>query len=1145
MADAPDQPADIMPPRDECGLALSGGGIRSATFCLGLLSALAGVADPRHPEQRLLQRFKYLSTVSGGGFTGAMFGRLFRPATDNPGYGWRQVNALLSGENRRLLWWLRKSGRYLTPKGISDGLVALFSLLRGFLATQFEVGILLLWLGGLVLLPHLLLREWLPCLPHGNALLNIGAHVNSVWWWLLPWPLFGGLTAMWAYWFSRDQHQQPWIDWLGTLAFGLLLGAWFCRDGWLLLQRELAGSAGENILFLLPMSIGGALLASFAGLLLSRQQPALPRHARNLYTRLLARCGAAALLLVLLAMLDLVSWRLMLLLQREGGGLYAAGGLGLTGALALLARVLAPLLHQLLAVGGRQALRIERLANLLGLLLLLALLLAWVTLAQYLVFSDSKTGLLASVFANEWPHWWRWSALFCVPALYVLLSRSHIEQLNLSSLHHFYRGRLASAYVSVGNHDFWGTLQGTDRNLQGSKVIDEFERDDLPLHDYRPDLAGGPVHLINACINQTVDDRTGWYSADRKGIALTVSSEGLEYGNWAARPGSCAEAGLTLAQWVAISGAAASSGMGSSTRPGLAALLFLSGLRLGYWLENPAHPDPSFWSRLFQHLGPKYAALLSELFGQFPGVRNPYWYLSDGGHFDNTGVYALLKRKLKLIVLADCGADPQFLFADLENLLRKAKIDLDTEIAFIDPASIPPICRDLFGTPHSITPEPGNQHLLLARIRYSDQTTGLLLILKPRRLTALPFDLVAYADRHPSFPQQTTGDQFFDEAQWESYFCLGKTLGANLTPDLLALLQTASPSLTTLSLQSVAAAGASMPQPEGETAEPDWLQRRRRVLGTVGATVGISALVPLAMSGWQAWDAASGDEQSEQFFYDSYRDLVTRIETIGPAPSQIQKLELRARLTQLTMLANELDTPVAKQSVSNLLGQVRETARSWPVQPLRVNASPPGAASDAEPLAMELLAGLGKQLDDSRGAETANLRYWFGGGQPMVCPRFSFDSRMLIAGMDRLQLPSPPPGDERVPLVKVPPISLLASAPDSSPCAAAGTRPLRLFIQIYDETSRPAAEQLAQQAIRLGLLVPGIENVTATAARQRKAVPFVWDRRTWVLHQAGEQECARQLAGDGDRWMNLPPTLKPAQGVIELWIPPAHTAAAQ
>ena len=45
------------------GLALSGGGIRSATFSLGVLQALA--------RQRLLSRFDYLSTVSGGGYIGA------------------------------------------------------------------------------------------------------------------------------------------------------------------------------------------------------------------------------------------------------------------------------------------------------------------------------------------------------------------------------------------------------------------------------------------------------------------------------------------------------------------------------------------------------------------------------------------------------------------------------------------------------------------------------------------------------------------------------------------------------------------------------------------------------------------------------------------------------------------------------------------------------------------------------------------------------------------------------------------------------------------------------------------------------------------------------------------------------------------
>src|SRR6185369_17798932 len=45
------------------GLTFSGGGIRSATFCLGILQGLANLG--------LLKRFDYLSTVSGGGYIGS------------------------------------------------------------------------------------------------------------------------------------------------------------------------------------------------------------------------------------------------------------------------------------------------------------------------------------------------------------------------------------------------------------------------------------------------------------------------------------------------------------------------------------------------------------------------------------------------------------------------------------------------------------------------------------------------------------------------------------------------------------------------------------------------------------------------------------------------------------------------------------------------------------------------------------------------------------------------------------------------------------------------------------------------------------------------------------------------------------------
>jgi hypothetical protein len=61
-------------------------------------------------------------------------------------------------------------------------------------------------------------------------------------------------------------------------------------------------------------------------------------------------------------------------------------------------------------------------------------------------------------------------------------------------------------------------------------ILQALPGDDIPIADYHPHRFGGPLHLINCCINQTRDDRTGNYSADRRGIALTVGPCGFETG---------------------------------------------------------------------------------------------------------------------------------------------------------------------------------------------------------------------------------------------------------------------------------------------------------------------------------------------------------------------------------------------------------------------------------------------------------------------------------------------------------------------------------------------------------------------------------------------------------------------------------------
>ena len=128
-------------------LALSGGGIRSATFCFGLLKALAA--------QRLLRQFDLLSTVSGGGYIGATVGQLFNQHAGRPD----EVEAALGEADGRVFGaWLRANGRYLIPKGGADLLFAAASFGRNLLGVHIELAVLCGLLG--VLLAGLDLGAW-------------------------------------------------------------------------------------------------------------------------------------------------------------------------------------------------------------------------------------------------------------------------------------------------------------------------------------------------------------------------------------------------------------------------------------------------------------------------------------------------------------------------------------------------------------------------------------------------------------------------------------------------------------------------------------------------------------------------------------------------------------------------------------------------------------------------------------------------------------------------------------------------------------------------------------------------------------------------------------------------------------------------
>ncbi|MCE9535114.1 MAG: hypothetical protein K8R65_01730, partial [Nitrospirae bacterium] len=186
-------------------------------------------------------------------------------------------------------------------------------------------------------------------------------------------------------------------------------------------------------------------------------------------------------------------------------------------------------------------------------------------------------------------------------------------------------------------------------------------------------------------------------------------------------------------------------------------------VRLGWWLGNPGKAGQATYGRSCPEfsVGP----LLAEAFG-FTDDQKRYVYLSDGGHFENLGLYEMVQRRCQIIIVSDAGCDQQSWFSDLGNAIRKIRIDLGVEIE-IDVDHL----RQKNGTHQS------EWHHAIGAIRYDlvdpGAPKGLLIYLKPSLTGNEPPDVQDYASHNPDFPHESTADQFFDESQFESYRKLG------------------------------------------------------------------------------------------------------------------------------------------------------------------------------------------------------------------------------------------------------------------------------------------------------------------------------------------------------------------------------------
>jgi hypothetical protein len=138
-------------------------------------------------------------------------------------------------------------------------------------------------------------------------------------------------------------------------------------------------------------------------------------------------------------------------------------------------------------------------------------------------------------------------------------------------------------------------------------------------------------------------------------------------------------------------------------------------------------------------------------------------YLSDGGHFENLGLYEMVRRRCRYIVVVDAGADPDSGFADLGNAVLKIRVDLNIDIDFVPAVAI--------GSRRApLSPFYWFAH---GQILYPEGALGEIIYLKASDLPDMPMDVRAYRNAHDSFPHQPTLDQFFSESQFESYRALG------------------------------------------------------------------------------------------------------------------------------------------------------------------------------------------------------------------------------------------------------------------------------------------------------------------------------------------------------------------------------------
>lgn len=862
-------------------LCISGGGIRSATFALGVIQALASHPrrpgnEPARPQDALLGRFRYLSTVSGGGYIGSWlsawlsresFSDVHRQLTERPQGPDVEPSPIRD---------LRRDSNYLTPKvGLTSAdtwtaasivvrnLFLIWLLVLSALATMLlvlkAVLVLLSSIGATGPLAEEPAARW-ALLVGGFALLMLGQRytltnysrgdggggnqAQFVMFDLLLTALGGAFLTTWAilpigwdkqapaillvillggalfsasfllsFHAQRGQPHHRGLRLLRWMVAGLVWGAVVCIG--LMLVTDIA-YAPARLLALVVFGPPWLLMAQITAetiYVAATSSETRSDAQREWFARAAGLSVAAAVCWTAAIVLGVLGSRLMDALLADtsyvyqsltGGGLAATAGIALFssgggdgGQGGVVSGSLGRLRKFFQVVGGQVflALLLIVLSGVLDYLLLggslLDLLLANAVTAPATISADT-TELDTLLFGHQVQPPVQevdlllrlLGGLVLTAGLAYVVSRS--VNINRFSLHDLYRNRLVRAYL------------GATHRRRKPNPFTGFDLEDNPLiNTIWPQQAAAQepyvsrlFHVVNCTLNVVSTRNKAWQQ--RKAISFVVTPRHAGAADldplprWQGHTGQYAGAfrpsalyggkqGISLGTAMAVSGAAANPNMGYNSAPSVTLLFALFNIRLGWWLGNPGLPGSHTW-RLS---GPRHAILpwLQEAFGLTTSDR-AYINLSDGGHFENLGLYEMVRRRCRLIVLSDAGCDPDFTFADLGNAVRKIQIDLGVAVSFPNLDKLQARIRS--GEKPSAAP-----YSTVGRIHYADADgagkDGYILYIKPSYHGTEEAGIRAYANEDESFPHDPTADQWFDESQFESY----RSLGFEIVDELL------------------------------------------------------------------------------------------------------------------------------------------------------------------------------------------------------------------------------------------------------------------------------------------------------------------------------------------------------------------------